>query len=219
MNSPLPMLMFIRTRIVMDSIPDDKLPIDEEAAGQRGMVAANSIVFPLMAGAPLPPIALDYVECAEVISVLPDVSADPELSQPGFYVSEPDELPDSYYMAMCLNAPYNYSSTEPAFGRKMLIVNYDEEPKDAVITARSSAIRRALGRNVPVWHGRRFEAYCFVDSRSVQLVDDALARLLNVPEVCDYLIVQPVAMVHKDPSGLSPLGDWLAEGWHTNTKW
>ena len=210
----LPRLLFIRTRLPIDTLPDGKAPIDEAAEKRLGMQGTDVIVFPIpvVRGAEhAPHVQPDYVDYAEAVSILPDLSIDPF----GSLVPGEDD-PDSHHIAVALNSPYG--TPPPSFGRKLLLVNFCDEPDDGTIERITKRIRRAIHCHRSVWHGRRFEAFCFIDPRPMPEVRASVDDLLSYDDVCDYLIVQPIEVVRKDRSGLSPLGDWLDRGWRNGRR-
>ena len=103
----------------------------------------------------------------------------------------------------------------PIFGRRLLLVNFNKGLSEFDMDKAKQRIRKRLGFPVTVWQGRSFEGYCFVDNAPPLSIVSRLENMLVCDEVEDYLLVQPVAMVQRDKSGLSPLGDWLASGWKT----
>jgi hypothetical protein len=78
-------------------------------------------------------------------------------------------------------------------------------------------VRKRLGFPTAVWQGRSFEGYCFVDNITPVGIVSRLDKTLNCDEADDYLLVQPVAVVMEDKSGLSPLADWVNGGWKNQT--
>jgi hypothetical protein len=108
-------------------------------------------------------------------------------------------------------------SEVPIFGRRLLLVSYNQDLSEFDIDRAKQRIRKRLGFPLTVWQGRSFEGYCFVDSTTPDRIVSHLDKTLNCDEVDDYLLVQPVAMVRGDKSGLSPLGDWMQGGWKIRT--
>jgi hypothetical protein len=103
----------------------------------------------------------------------------------------------------------------PIFGRRLLLVNFNKGLSQFDMDKAKERLRRRLGLPVTVWQGRSFEGYCFIDNAPPVSIASVLGNALTCDEVDDYLLVQPVAMVRKDKSRLSPLGDWLEGGWKT----
>jgi hypothetical protein len=106
-------------------------------------------------------------------------------------------------------------SEVPIFGRRLLLVSFNRGLSEFDMDKAKQRLRKRLGLPVTVWQGRSFEGYCFVDNATPLSIVSRLEKTLVCDEVEDYLLVQPVAMVLQDKSGLSPLGDWIAGGWKT----
>jgi hypothetical protein len=103
----------------------------------------------------------------------------------------------------------------PTFGRRLLLVSYNAMLDERDIERAMQRVRGKLGQPLTVWQGRSFEGYCFVDNTVPERILFQFRSLLDSDEVADYLLVQPISMVERDSSRLSPLGDWLDGGWRT----
>lgn len=213
-----PKLLFIKTRILITSIAEQDLPVaagDDDAA----MYGSDVIVVPIRAsrdGYEDISINHEYVERMESVSVIPDVypcnangswRRDYGFSE-WYYVDDDDDgPPQSHLISNHLKA--SFAETVSLFGRKILIINFADEPDDRSIDRLKRRIRQLLGQSSPVLSGARFEAYGFIDTRQPGVIIGDIEKTLDCDEVVDYMLVQPVAMVDRDKSGLSPLSDWL----------
>jgi hypothetical protein len=101
----------------------------------------------------------------------------------------------------------------PNFGRRILLINYKPTLDDREVQSTRRNLRRQLRDYTPVWQGRTFEAYCFVDHRSPRDIVDGMLATLDCEEIDDYLLAQPTKMIRADSSGISPLADWMGAGW------
>ena len=104
-------------------------------------------------------------------------------------------------------------SEVPIFGRRLLLVSYNKDLLEFDLERAKQQVRKRLGSPLTVWQGRSFEGYCFVDSTAPDRIVSRIDRTLDCDAVEDYLLVQPVAMIKEDRSGLSPLADWIGGGW------
>jgi len=100
----------------------------------------------------------------------------------------------------------------PSFGRRMLLVNYEHDIDERDLERAKDRVRRTLGVCTPVWHGRTFTGYCFVDNRVPDQIIEPLYKTLDQDDIEDYLLVQLINMVLCDKSGLSRLDVWMKEG-------
>lgn len=212
-----PKLLFIKTRILITSIADNDLPISE-GDDDNAMYGSDVIIVPIRSHRGSYDdieINQDYVERMESVSIIPDVyprnlessESDASDDEDYYYEDDDDGPPQSHLIAGFLEA--SYTETTPLFGRKLLIINFADEPDDRSIDRLKNRIRKLLGQSSPVLSGTRFEAYGFIDARQSSVVIGNIAKTIDCDEIIDYMLVQPVAMVDRDKSGLSPLSDWL----------
>jgi hypothetical protein len=231
-----PRIVFGRTKIALTVMiaaqlnrPVGRVRID------RAITGTNTVVTSFSENA----MDLDQFDYCEVVAVSPVMASappveavdddDPDDGEAEFEESSEDEdtaESDSdeydYWGPLTVDRPSAEIERDlavvglsevPIFGRRLLLVSYKQDLLEFDLDKAKQRVRKRLGSPLTVWQGRSFEGYCFVDNTAPDRIVSRLDTTLHCDEVEDYLLVQPVAVVRKDSSGLSPLADWVGGGW------
>jgi hypothetical protein len=209
----------------------------ESVRFRDAIAGINTVIFAFS-----PDLPVDQFEYHEVISVSAIMASAPPVDMPNEVLEElgydldddedddqddddgSDQEDESNYWRPTMDRPSALIERElskiglsepPTFGRRLLLVSYNPKLDEGEIERVKQRARKRLGQPLTVWQGRSFEGYCFIDNAVPERIISQFCSLLDSDEVADYLLVQPISMVKRNKSGLSPLGDWLDGGWRT----